>query len=162
MVDQNKLEPAKRTFETLCQALDSRQWKYRRNDEELSVEYIVNGEDMPMRFFFVINAEYSLVRLLSPMPLTVKESKRLDVAVAVSMINNRLLYGSFNFDVTDGELRFRLCNSFRDSVLGTDVFLHMIAVGNIVVERYNDKLFMLATGVISLEKFIELFNEETK
>lgn len=162
MADQNNMALATRTYETLCAALDSRQWKYRRNDEEMAVEYIVNGDDIPMRFIFRIDAERAIVRLFSPMPLSVKEATRMDVAVAVSMINNRLVNGCFDFDVTDGELRFRVCNSFRDSLLGPEAFLYLLSMGIRVVEEYNDKLFMLATGVISLEKFIELFNESKK
>lgn len=162
MADQHNLELTKKMYETMCAALDARQWKYRRNDEKMALEYLVNGEDLPMRFIIRFDAERTMVRFLSPMELTVKEDKRLEVAVAVSMINNRLADGCFDFDVTDGTLRFRVCNSFRDSVLSDEVFLYLLTLGIRVVERYNDKLFMLATGVISLEKFIELTAEGQK
>lgn len=158
MADQNNLELTKRTYATLCAALDERQWKYRRNDEEMALEYIVEGDDMPMRFVIRFDGERALMRMFSPMPLSVREDKRLEVAVAVSMINYKLVVGCFDLDMNDGELRFRVSNSFRDSVLSPEVFLFLLSLGIQVVERYNDKLFMLATGVISLEKFIELID----
>lgn len=162
MADQNNLELTKKMYATLCAALDERQWKYRRNDEEMAIEYIVNGDDIPMRFIIRFDAERTLVRFFSPLPLSVREDKRLEMAVALSIINNCLVAGCFELDMKDGELRFRVCNSFRDSVLSADVFLHLLQLGIDVVERYNDKLFMLATGVISLEKFVELYNEGKK
>lgn len=159
MADQNNLELTKRTYATLCAALDERQWKYRRNDEEMAIEYVVNGDDIPMRFFIRFDAERTIVRFISPLPLSVREDKRLEMAVALSMINDYLVAGCFEMDMNDGELRFRVSNSFRDSVLSGEAFLHLLQLGIQVVERYNDKLFMLATGVISLEKFVELYNE---
>ena len=159
MADQNNLELTKRMYATLCAALDERQWKYRRNDEEMSLEYIVNGDDIPMRFIVRFDAERTLARVFSPLPLSVREDKRLEMAVAVSMINNNLVAGCFDLDMDDGELRFRISNNFRDSVLSADAFLHLMQLGINVVEHYNDKLFMLATGVISLEKFVELIGE---
>ena len=159
MADQNNLELTKRLYATLCAALDERRWKYRSNDEEMSIEYIVNGDDIPMRFIARFDAEHTLVRIFSPLPLSVREDKRLEMAVAVSMINNLLVVGCFDLDMEDGELRFRISNSFCDSAVSADAFLYLLQMGIDIVEHYNDKLFMLATGVISLEKFVELFNE---
>ena len=159
MADRNNLELTKRTYATLCAALDERKWKYRRNDEEMAIEYIVNGNDLPMRFIIRFDGERAMARIYSPMSLTVCEDKRLEMAVALSMINNYLVAGCFEMDMSDGELRFRVTNSFRDSVLSADAFLHLLQLGINVVDNYNDKLFMLATGVISLEKFAELYNE---
>ena len=159
MADQNYLELTKRTYATLCAALDERRWKYRRNDEEMSLEYIVNGDDIPMRFTVRFDGERAIARIFSPLPLTVSEDKRLEMTVALSMINNYLAIGCFELDMSDGELRFRISNNFRDSAVSADAFLHLLQVSIDIVERYNDKLFMLATGVISLEKFAELYNE---
>lgn len=159
MADQKNLELTKRTYDTLCATLAERQWKFRRDDEKLEIEYVVNGDDMPMRFFIRFDAERALMRVFSPMPLTVKEDKRLEMAVAISMINNRLADGCFEMDITDGELRFRVCSCFCDSVLSPEVFLYFVQMSIKVVEIYNDKLYMLATGMISLEKFVEIFNQ---
>ena len=160
MAEQNR-EQATRTFETLCAALDGENWNYRRDDENLRVEYTVSGEDLPMSFLFSVDAEHTLVRLVSPMPLTVKEDKRLETTVAVSMINDKLVNGCFDFNILTGELSFRICNSFCVSVLGAEVFLYMLAVSIHTVDQFNDMLFMLATGVISMEKFMEMFGEVT-
>lgn len=158
MAEENR-NLAKQTYDTLCAALDGENWKYRRDDDNFVVEYSVGGEDLPMGFTCRVDAEHQLVRLLSPMPLTVKEEQRLDVAVAVSLINDKLVNGCFDFNLLNGELCFRMCNSFCDSVLGAEVFLYMLAVSIHTVEQFNDKLFMLATGAVTIEKFVDLLSE---
>lgn len=161
MADQQYLELTKKTYATLCATLEEHKWNFRRDDEKMEIEYGVNGDDMPMRFFIRFDADRALMRVFSPMPLAVKEDKRLEMAVAISMINNRLADGCFEMDITNGELRFRVCSCFCDSVLSPEVFLYFVQMSIKVVEIYNDKLYMLATGMISLEKFIEFFSENS-
>lgn len=159
MADQNNLELAKRTFATLCEALDSQNWKYRRDDEKMTVEYTVKGEDLPMGFTFYCDAERQLVKLVSPLPLEVDESARLDMSLAISMVNDKLVNGCFDYDIVHGRVHFRVCNSFHDSVLSPQVFLYMLGVSIHTVDQFNEKLVPVAAGAISIERFIEILNE---
>lgn len=160
MAEQHR-EAAERTFATLCAALDGQHWNYRRDDDNLKVEYTVSGDDLPMSYTFGVDADHTLVRLESPLPMTVKEEKCLEVAVAVSMINDKLVNGCFDFNMMSGTVTFRICNSFYDSTLGAEVFLYMLAVSIHTVDQFNDTLFSLATGGITMEKFIETLNKIT-
>lgn len=158
MEDQNKLELAKRTFATLCEALDSQNWKYRRDDEKMTVEYTVQSEDVPMAFTFTCDAEHQLIRLVSPLPLEIAETARLDVSVAVSLINDKIVNGTFDYDIVRGRVQFRICNSFCDSVLSPQVFLYLLGVSIETVDAFNEKLVPVAAGVMSVERFIEVLN----
>ena len=159
MADQMKMDAARIIFETLCSTLERAKVKFSRDDEKLRVDYTYKGDDLLMPFVFVVDPDREFVRLISPLAPRVKEEKRLDVAVALSLLNYRLAFGCFDLDMNDGELRFRMVNSFRDTRLSEEVFSMMVQTGYAIVEKYNDKLYALAAGILSLEQFVTAISE---
>lgn len=159
MADQIKMDAARIIFEALCGTLERAKVKFSRDDEKLRVDYTYKGDDLLMPFVFVVDPDREFVRLISPLAPRVKEEKRLDVAVALSLLNYRLAFGCFDLDMNDGELRFRMVNSFRDTRLSEEVFSMMVQTGYAIVEKYNDKLYALAAGILSLEQFVTAISE---
>ena len=153
MADEN-LERAKRVFDTLCATLDEHKWHYQKNEEELTIECGVQGEDLPMEITIKVDVEKQLVLLLSHLPFIVSEDKRLDVAIATSVANNGLMDGCFDYDITDGHMFFRMTNSFIESEIGSDVFNYMLFFSFHLIDKYNDRFLMLAKGLMSLNDFI--------
>ena len=158
MVDKNNLEQAQATFATLCRALDNREWNYRKNEETLTIECGAQGDDLPMEFNIKVDASRTLVLLFSHLPFVIQEDKRLDVAIAVSAINNVLVDGCFDYNISDGNIFFRMTNSFIDSKLGEEVFAYMVFCACHTIDEYNDKLLMLAKGMLSIEQFLSSLN----
>lgn len=162
MEDAMKLAQAKGVFETLCRALDKEEWTYKKDEEKLAVVAGAKGEDLPIDLVFRVDAQRSVVSLFSLMPFTVPEDNRLDMAIAVTVLNDIFANGSFDYDLTKGKLIFRMTNSFLDSILGEEVFLYMLYTTCKMVDKYNDRLFMLAKKVITLEQFLDKLREERK
>ena len=81
------------------------------------------------------------------------------MAVALSLLNYRLAFGCFDLDMNDGELRFRMVNCYRGTPLSEEVFAMMLQTGHAIVEKYNDKLYTLAAGIISVEQFVTAVSE---
>jgi hypothetical protein len=67
--------------------------------------------------------------------------------------------GCFDYDLSDGQILFRLTSSYRDSLLSEALFEYMVMVSASTIDKYNDRFFMLAKGMISLEQFIEMDGE---
>lgn len=155
MADEKNLKLAQSTFETLCNALDKNGWHYKKNAEEFKIECGAQGDDLPMELSIYVDAERMLILLLSHLPFVIQEDKRLDTAVAVSAINNRLVDGSFDYDIKSGHMIFRMTNSYMESLIGEELFLYMIMISCRTIDEYNDKFLMLSKGMISLDKFIE-------
>ncbi len=153
MVDE-KLQRAKKVYENLCTAMEKRGWPFNRNDEMLSIQCGAQGDDLPMEIKVIIDAEKELIMLLSRLPFVVPEDKRFDVAVAASVTNDRLVDGSFDFDISNGRMFFRLTSSFIESEIGEELFVYMIMVSCKTIDDFNDKFFMLEKGMLSLENFI--------
>ena len=159
MESENKHELALFTFKALCNNLDSHHWKYEKDEEKLTIESVAQGEDLPMDITIKVDEERQLVLLFSHQPFVVPEDKRIDMAVAVSVVNNRLADGCFDFDVKNGHMFFRMVCSFQESILGDDLFSYLIFCSCQTIDEFNDKFMMLSTGLVSVEKFIEMVNQ---
>lgn len=154
MADE-KLERAQKVYETLCATLDKHEWHYQKNEERLSIECGAQGEDLPMEITIRVDAERQLIMLLSHLPFVISEDKRLDVAIATSIANNGLVDGSFDFDITDGHMFFRMTSSFIESDIGSDLFTYMLMVSCRTIDDYNDRFLMLGKGMMSIEDFMK-------
>lgn len=152
------MKDAKRVFDSLVDMLDTRDWKYEKYEDELLIRSGIKGEDLPIEFLMVVKPKNQLVQFLSKLPFTMPDDKRVDGAIAICAANYGLIDGSFDYDITDGEIIFRLNSSYRESILGPDLFEYMIMVSASTIDNYNDKFFMLAKGMITIQQFLEQEN----
>lgn len=155
MEDEKKMKQAQATYQTLCKMLDTRDWKYQKNDEKLKIESGIRGEDLPIEFIMVVNPRQEIVSFFSRLPFKMSEEKRVEGALAVCLANYGMADGSFDYDISDGEIVFRMTSSFRESLLGEDLFEYMIMCAASTVDVYNDKFLMVSKGAMSIEQFIE-------
>ena len=153
---------ARKVYNAMRNLLEKMGVRYLEHEEELVLTCTVRGEDIPMDLLIFIHEEQQLVRILSPMPFVVPEKKRVDMAVAVSTVNYGLVDGSFDYDISDGSLRFRLTSSFRESILGEALLKYLFMVTTFITDEYNDRFMLLAKGVITLEQFLEKARPEEK
>ncbi len=159
MADENVMRQAKIAFNTLCEMLDSHEWHYDRDDENLVVKCGANGEDIPIEIRIKVSAEKQLVSLYSQLPFSVPEEDRVMAAIAVSAANYSMVDGNFDYNLASGNILFRLTSSFRESLISKDMFEYMLFVSCATVDNYNDKFLMLIKHVISLEDFIKFSKE---
>jgi hypothetical protein len=152
-MDEKKL--AKSVYETACSALTNRDWKYTRHDDDLTLSFGARGDDLPMDFVLMVNPRAQVISLFSPLPYKVAEEKRVEAALAVSVANYGLINGCFDYDLSDGEIRFRMCSSFRDSLIGEELINYMVVASAGTVDDYNDKFLMISKGIWGIEQFIE-------
>ena len=153
MADE-KLERAQKVYATLCSTLDAHEWHYKKDEEKLSIDCEAQGEDLPMEITIGVDAKRQLVMLFSHLPFVISEDKRLDVAIAVSAVNDKLVDGSFDYNIADGHMFFRMTSSFIESEIGNELFTYMLMVSCHTIDEYNDKFLMLGKGMMSIEDFI--------
>lgn len=155
MADEKNNAFAKTVFTTLCDVMERRGWKYENDEKDLTVHFIVSGDDIPMQFILVIDAERQLIRLMSPLPFKMSEDKRIDGAIATCAASFGLADGSFDYDLTEGRIIFRMTASFRESLIGEELFHYMIECSCVTVDEYNDKFLAIDKGLLSVSDFIE-------
>ncbi|MCD7785550.1 MAG: YbjN domain-containing protein [Oscillospiraceae bacterium] len=154
MADEKKLALAKEVYTNLYKSIDSRGWSYDKEEDALIAYFTVRGEDLPMRFILVVDIDRQLIRLLSPLPFKMSESKRMDGAIAACVASYGMIDGSFDFDISDGTVMFRMTASFRESTIGDGLFKYMIDCSAAMVDKYNDRFLALEKGFMSISDFM--------
>lgn len=76
----------------------------------------------------------------------------------LTVVNDMLVDGSFDFDMAKGRVSFRLTASYIESILGKELFECMLMVSATTIDEYNDKFLMIAKGMISFDQFLESKN----
>ena len=158
MTEEVSMKKAKEVLDSLVKMLDSRNWRYEKHEENLLIKSSVKGEDLPIEFIVAVNPDAEVIQFISPMPFNMPEDKRVDGAIAVCVANYGLINGSFDYDLRDGEIRFRLTTSYTGSVLSDDLLERLILIAASTSDKYNDKFFMLAKGMLTVQQFIEQEN----
>lgn len=155
MAEEQRNKNAETVFQTLCETLDDRNWKYDKHPEDFVVHFIVSGDDIPMEFVVFIDPEKELVRMLSRLPFAFGEEKRVEGAIATCQATFKLVDGSFDYDFKTGRILFRLTSSFRGSLISKELIAYMIDCACYTVDEYNDKFLMIEKGMLSLEDFLK-------
>ena len=155
MTEEEKMELAKSSYKTLCDTFEEKKLVFNKDEENLSISTKLNGRSGTIDVLMRIYSEQSLVRVFIPLPVIVKEDKRLDVAVAVSYVNATLGEGNFDFDIVSGRLAYKLANSFIESELSGDLFSYMLFCAYTTVDNNISKLMAIANGLLTLNDFIK-------
>jgi len=156
-ISEKDLAKAQETFDNLCAMLNEDDWKYSK-EEDLVVRFSAQGDDIPMDFIIVVDPNPGLVCLYSMLPFNIADEKIVDAAIAACAINSRLKNGSFDLDISDGSIKFRLAQAYFDSAIGKEVFQYMVYVSAHTVDEYNDKFMMLSKGALSINDFLATLN----
>ena len=153
MADKKML--AQQVYQTVCAALEARDWKYKKEEADLLVRSGVRGDDLPIEFVIAVDEERQLIRVLSPLPFKMSEDNRVDGAIAVCAANFGMVDGSFDYDLANGRIVFRMTASFRESTIGQLLIQYMISCTIAMVDEYNDKFLALNSGVMKVEAFFQ-------
>lgn len=158
MSDEMKLARAKQVYETICSALDQREWHYKQEEERFLVYFGVRGDDLPLNFIIRADAERQLVRLHSPVPYKMPEDKRIDGAIATSVANYRLSDGTFEYNLGNGEIVFKMTATYRGAQINEELIHYMIGCSCAMVDEFNDGFMGVGQGVITLAQFVEKYS----
>ncbi len=145
----------KEVYKAMVKALRAQDWKFEEHEEDLVIVSNYQGDDIPIQFLIEVDSEREVIRFLAPMRFEVSEEKRIEMALAVTVANYGLVNGSFDYDLRDGEIRFRLTTSFTDCKVGEGFFMDMMATALFTTDKYNDKFLMISKGAMSLQQFME-------
>ena len=154
MANELEMQMARAVYASIVSALDEKDWSFDRFDDDMVIRSGVKGEDLPIEFILFVKHENQVIQFISKLPFEMPEDKRVEGAIAVAVANYGLVDGSFDYDISDGELRYRLTSSYRDSYPTADLVEYMIMCAASTVDEYNDRFFALVKGHISLEDFI--------
>ncbi len=152
---QDSLHQTEMAFDALCAALDERHWYYEKDKDNFRLNVKANGQDLFMELDICCDRDKRIVTMISHLPFTVPEERRVEMAQAISYVNAFLGEGSFDYHYKKGLLFYRMASSYRGSVLSKLAFDRMIMMSFLTVDQYNDKLLLYSLGSISLSEFVK-------
>ena len=156
MTDEQKLRNAQQMYSLIRTTLEKMGIQYGVNEERMAVRFTARGDDLPMEIHMISDLRRQMAVLLSPLPVDINPDRVLDMAVAVAVANSTLVDGCFDYDMNNGRLLYRMNNSFIDCQYGEGLVRYMLDCAFHVIDCYNEKFEMLGTGIIDLQKFMEL------
>lgn len=159
MAEEKEIRQAKVAYDTLCEMLKEREWNYESDEDNFKIMCGARGDDLPMEIRLHVDPERLIVTLLSQLPFSVPEDKRVEMAVAVSAVNYSLVDGSFDYNFVDGTLLFRMTSSYRESLVSKDMFEYMLYVSCGTIDDYNDKFLMFLKDKMTLEDLVKFIKE---
>ena len=154
-----KSAEAIRVYEMFKANLTNHHFKFDPHDDDLVISMTVHGDDLPQPTLVIVLDDRSVVQVISPIPSHIPEDKRVDAAVAVCVANYGMVNGSFDLDMSDGEIRFRVTQSYRGMELSDDFITYCLGIAFQTTDKYNDRFFLLGKGLMTLEQFIEKEHE---
>lgn len=154
-MDENKLKQAQTAYKTLCDMLDSREIKYKKEEENLAVLSGGVGDDLPIPLIVSIDADRMLIVLHSQMLFDVPKDRRCEMAVAISRANYGIADGGFDYDFLSGRIVFRMTSCYRDSLIGQELFEYMLMYAFGIVDKYNDVFEKVATTDMTVEDILK-------
>ena len=140
---------AEQTFDTFCGLLDHIGWKYRADRNSLGISTGASGEDLPMEIVLRFNPAIGRFFLMSQMPVTMKEEKRIDAALVVNEFNK-----DKKLDFESGRIFFKVTQCFVGCRVSEELCSFLLQFSLKFIDDYNDKFLMLNNGLISTEQFL--------
>ena len=151
-------EKAIKVYNQFKENLLNAEFHIEEHPDDLVISLTVHGDDLPQPTLIRVMDDRDVVQVLSPLPSKIPEDKRIDAALAVCVANNGLINGSFDYDINDGEISYRLTQSYRDLELSQECITYMLGTVFFTTDKYNDRFFMLGKGMMTLEQFLEKEN----
>ena len=151
---------AKSVFDLLVATFNDKEFKFYTDEERMAVCLQLATDDLPIALVAEVDETRQLLRMVSVFPFQFPKERRIEGAIAAGMTNFHLFTGSFDYDYTEGNIKFRLTSSFFNSVISRDVILSMLGRTFTTCDEYNDKLCNLANGKMSLSQYLDLFDED--
>ena len=155
-ISPEKMARALEVYNKMIEAFVAKDVPFDRFDDDLVIKSQYKGQDFPIDFIFSVDPQKECVTFLSDSFAEFPDDKLKDAAFATAVANFGMAFGHFDLNLSEGNVYYVMSTSYIDSTLGEQFFFFMLATALSTADRYNDRFFMLAKGMIDLQKFIEL------
>ena len=139
--------PAQVTFINLLHHLKDVSLKVDIDMDRLVVHFGTAGDEGPnLSVLIQVDEDREYFLIVSVSTITCKRNQRRVMADLLCRINYKMALGSFDLDMRDGEIRYRVGQKFGSSPAPKDVIEHCLGLSLIIHERYAKTLTPLCLG----------------
>ena len=145
-------------FNRICEMYDDKNFNYDTDEERGLIICTIQGDDFPIKIYFSVDGDRDAVQLVSFLSFKVPEDRLQEVLYATAAVNDRLYNGSFDVNINECQISYRMTSCYVDSDPGKGLFDTMLGIAITTIDEYDDQFFGLCKGMIDLDKFIEKVN----
>ena len=141
----NIVVPKKSLFDRVAGYLDANDWRYSSDSEKGYYSMGCRIKEANVRVVIDVFESEAWRRMMtfSIYPIFVPESRRATVLEALNRINHSLVYGNFEMDMADGEIRFRTTVESESDI--QEAMMERVLNGNLSL---SDKHFGALMAVV--------------
>lgn len=156
----DKKQAAQSVYDQLRNYLAEQDIKYDCNDEEKNIWFAMRGDDLRILIDIIVDEKSQKIKVLSPLEFKIPQDLREDVAHVINQLNFMIINGCVDYDFESGSVSFRINATFEDSIIGNGTLHYLIGTAVNTVEAFNDKLYMIANGVMTVQQYMnQLLNQ---
>ena len=143
---------------TILDALNGREWTYTVNEELSLVTFGVGGEHSAYNCALFADDETRLVTMIAQSPMRIPHEERLTACELLMRANHGLMFGAFDLDFSDGEVRYKVAVDVEGGTLGVEAVHSMMTVALDMYELWYPALMKVVYGGISPEDAVAEVN----
>jgi hypothetical protein len=133
-------------FETHLQDLE---WHYQLDEKREIVRLGVSCQHGAFEVIIHVLDDIDVVKCFSIFPIRVPEESRAAVAEYLTRANYGLMFGNFEMDYSDGEVRFRTSMNTDDVAINSVVARHLVQQNINTADRYLSGLLRVVYGQVA-------------
>lgn len=150
-------EPRRPLLERLAEWMDSNDWKHDVYPEKGSIWTGCKLKDVSVRSWLEVHdsEDWQRVLALTIYPARAPEGRRTAMAEAINRLNQSLVFGNFEMDPEDGEIRFRTTVE-APSAMSDTMFDRVFHSNLSTADRYFPALMAVAYGNVMPASVLDL------
>lgn len=146
------MQTTKEIINMIATALEEKHMPCEQYEDMLIIKSWSLSKD-PVVFCMMIDEKRETVTFFSKYKFNIPEEKRIDAAAAVCKICFRV-NGTFDYDLNDGSIQYRLTTWYKYAPLTVEHVKYMIDIGLASVILQEDKLRSFAKGQTTLKELL--------
>lgn len=149
---------SKEIYNSITNFLDNYKWKYVWDEEQECIKLGIRlkGKITEIRVVIVLGDNDYMV--LADLPLKANSQYFLELVKLLNLINYGMVFGCFEMDIRDGEIRFRNAVDCQDRLPSEKIVQKSIILPAVMFEQYGEQILDVMLGEKKAE---EAYKEDT-
>ncbi len=149
------VDNSEKVYRTLCDAFDSINYSYEKNNDNDSIVFSVVDEDEDVGYSIRVVKEFKAIRLCA-FVCDIASGTEKEILEAINLANNRISIGSF--ELNDGSIYYMSNLFYAESIISKESVLDLFRASFGICDALNNWFLDLTNGEISLDDFCDIFN----
>ena len=151
---EDKLQKSKEIFDGFCEYLKSNDCRFNKDDENLVAFFIIKSDNIEIKFIAKAEVNRETLRIMAMLPVNFGSGKRIDGAMVTTIATSGMANGSFDYDISSGNVMFKIAESYMGSKISPAVYDYMVDCAMMTIAEYYGKFLAVSEGKMTVPEFM--------